>query len=272
MQWILLNLVFLESEDDPPTPVTSASPWMGLRLTPIDHVIGTLEAQRHRRVIKSHLPLDGLPYHPQVRYVVVARDARDVFMSLWNHYRSYTPEALTEMNTGQVGDPLPTCPNDIHVAWRDWFTRGWFPWESEGYPFWGNLHHTATWWEHRYLPNILFVHYNDLLADPSHEIRRVANHLGIRVDDRDVAEVAEATSFRRMKSGAERFAPAAGRIFRGGAKTFFQGGGNGRWREVVTTEDLHLYRAALERLLTPECAAWLEHGWSGRRQTRDEPD
>jgi aryl sulfotransferase len=135
MQWIVLNLIFLGAEAGPPTPLTSASPWLGLRLVPLDHVIGTLEAQRHRRVIKSHLPLDGLPYHPQVRYIVVARDARDVFMSLWNHYRNYTPEAMTQMNTGQVGDPLPRCPSDIRVAWRNWFTRGWFPWESEGYPF-----------------------------------------------------------------------------------------------------------------------------------------
>ena len=48
--------------------------------------IGTLEAQQHRRFIKSHLPLDGLPFFPQVKYIVVGRDARDVAMSLWNHY------------------------------------------------------------------------------------------------------------------------------------------------------------------------------------------
>jgi hypothetical protein len=122
------------------------------------------------------------------------------------------------------------------------------------------LHHTATWWSHRHLSNILFVHYNDLLADPAHEIRRVANHLGICVADTDVADVVAATSFGRMKRGAERFVPATGKIFRGGAKTFFARGGNGRWRDVATTEELELYRAAFVRVLSPECAAWLEAG------------
>jgi aryl sulfotransferase len=30
-----------------------------------------LEAQEHRRFIKTHLPLDGLPYFPQVKYIRV---------------------------------------------------------------------------------------------------------------------------------------------------------------------------------------------------------
>ncbi len=29
-----------------------------------------------RRIIKSHLPLDGLPYYPQVKYIIVGRDSR----------------------------------------------------------------------------------------------------------------------------------------------------------------------------------------------------
>ena len=53
-----------------------------------------LEAQAHRRFIKSHLPLDALPYFPQVRYIVVVRDPRDVFMSFWNHYSAMTDALL----------------------------------------------------------------------------------------------------------------------------------------------------------------------------------
>jgi hypothetical protein len=35
------------------------------------------------------LALDGLPYREDVQYIMVGRrDPRDVFMSLWNHYRS----------------------------------------------------------------------------------------------------------------------------------------------------------------------------------------
>lgn len=62
------------------------SPWIDARFQgPVDEELAQLEAQTHRRFIKSHLPLDGLPYYPNVKYLVVARDPRDVFMSLMNH-------------------------------------------------------------------------------------------------------------------------------------------------------------------------------------------
>ena len=37
-------------------------------------VIASLEAQQHRRFIKSHTPLDGVPVAEGVTYVCVARD------------------------------------------------------------------------------------------------------------------------------------------------------------------------------------------------------
>lgn len=34
-----------------------------------------IEAQTHRRFLKSHLPMDALPIYDEVRYIHVARDA-----------------------------------------------------------------------------------------------------------------------------------------------------------------------------------------------------
>ena len=89
--------------------------WIDARWNPLDEVIAELEAQRHRRFIKTHLPLDGLPFYPQVRYIVVGRDPRDVFMSLWNHYSNYTDLFYTKINDtpGRVGASLPPCPENI---------------------------------------------------------------------------------------------------------------------------------------------------------------
>ncbi|MFP6773002.1 MAG: sulfotransferase domain-containing protein [Alphaproteobacteria bacterium] len=44
-----------------------------------------LDAQDHRRLIKSHTPLDSIPYNPQSTYVTVHRDPRDVFLSMRHH-------------------------------------------------------------------------------------------------------------------------------------------------------------------------------------------
>ena len=60
---------------------------------------------------------------------------------------------------------LPRFDGDTRALWRNWITRGWFDWESEGYPFWGNMHHTQTYWNYKSLPNFMFLHYADMLAD-----------------------------------------------------------------------------------------------------------
>jgi aryl sulfotransferase len=49
-------------------------------------------------------------------------------------------------------------------------------------------------------------------------------------------------------------------VFHGGAGAFFFKGTNGRWRDVLTDADLELYEQAKRRVLTPDCARWLEEG------------
>jgi aryl sulfotransferase len=161
------------------------SPWLDVRAEPLGEVLAVLAAQQHRRFIKSHLPLDGLPFWPQVKYIVVGRDARDVFMSLWHHHTNCSDALMAAANEtpGRVGPPLPGPQRELHAFWRNWITRGWFAWESEGYPYWGNLHHTMTWWPYRTLANIPIVHFNDLLSDLPGEVHRVARFLEIDCSD-----------------------------------------------------------------------------------------
>ena len=44
-----------------------------------------LAEQPHRRFIKTHTPLDGIPLDPQVTYIVTARHPLDTFVSLRHH-------------------------------------------------------------------------------------------------------------------------------------------------------------------------------------------
>jgi aryl sulfotransferase len=263
MQGIVANLVF--SGQKLPAPLHDLSPWLDHRIVPLEVVLTGLEQQKHRRFIKTHLPLDGLPYDRRLKYIYVARDARDVFMSFWNHYRNFTDMALAlhNMTPGRVGPDLPPCPEDPHELWRGWMTRGWFEWETEGYPWWSNLHHVQSWWDYRHLPNILFVHYADLLADLEGGIRRVARFLDINVPESVMAAIVRNCTLAEMRASAEedfRFNLA----FKGGAKTFFNKGTNGRWREILSEEELALYDAAAKRELTPECRRWLENGATPR--------
>jgi aryl sulfotransferase len=264
MQAIVANLIFQDGAF--PAPVSVMSPWLDMAIPPLDQVSQTLEAQTHRRFIKSHLALDGLPYFETARYIVVGRDIRDVFMSMWNHHTGYTDhtKAIFRERAAALGSEFPLDLQDIHELWRIWIDRGSFEWESSGFPYWSHLHHTQTWWDFRHVPNILLVHYTDLLEDPEGQVRRIAKHLDIAVDEQQLPGILERISFSGMKGNFMSIMPEAEQFFRGGQATFMNKGTNGRWRGVLTEAELDQCRAAIERELTEDCAGWLEHGGDHR--------
>ena len=228
-----------------------------------------LEQMQDRRVLKSHLPLDGLPYYAEARYIIVCRDPRDVCMSLFNHYSSYSEDMYTMLNgecggAPLVGDPMPRCPEDIHVFWREWIGKAWFEEDQEGYPYWPNMGHTASYWPFRYLPNFLFMHYADMLRDHAGAIREIAAFLDVELTEDDVERIRNATTFANMKREgiqAEMKQDALRkRIFKGGAAAFFHKGCNDQWRGVLTDEELVAYAAKRDKVLTKDCADFLEQG------------
>ncbi len=245
------------------------SHWIDLRANPmpLEDMIADMEAQQHRRFLKSHLALDGLPWYANVKYLVVCRDPRDVFMSFANHYGNYSDVAYDIFNAEpRPGPPLPRCDPDIHSLWRNWISRGWFEWESEGYPFWGNLHHAQSYWDFRHLPNLLFLNYSDMRADLPGTIRRIASFIEEPITDEIVDRVSAEADFDAAKARAiaedARADPEEPAFFTGGNASFIYKGTNGRWRGVLSDEELDLYEAAKTRVLDPACARWLENGGS----------
>lgn len=257
VQMIVLQLLF---PADPLPSIDQRSPWLDSPMQRLDYVLAAFAAQPGRRVIKTHLPLDGLPYYHGVRYLVVCRDARDVAMSLWNHYQKLVryPFLREPEHPGRVGAPLPRCPGQLRDFWRAWITRGWFSWEREGYPFWSNLRHMQTWWAWKHLPNLLFVHYADLLADLAGQVRRIAAHISAAVTDSDIDRVVRAAAFPNMRANADLLVPMARIAFRGGGRSFIHAGSNGRWKGSLTDDDLALYHTAVARELSVDCRVWLE--------------
>jgi aryl sulfotransferase len=248
-----------------PAPLFELSPWLDMRVPPLEPLIEKLERQEHMRFVKSHLPLDALPYFPEVRYIWVVRDTRDVFMSLWNHYRSHTDAAYERFAAGDPeGGPLPRCPEDPRDFWRPWMTRAWFPWESDGWPYWSHHYHATSFWQYLHLPNLLAVHYNDLLADLPGQMRRIAAFIGVEVPEEEWPALVEAARFRSMREEAirheaESSKPEEPRFFTDGAASFFFKGTNGRWRDILNSEDLALYGQAASKL-DPHLRSWLEAG------------
>jgi aryl sulfotransferase len=259
MQAIVANLIF---GGVLPGSLHDLSPWIEQRLFPLELVLTRIQHQTHRRAVKTHLPLDGLPFYENVKYIVVGRDPRDIFMSYANMYGNFTPEAIMLANAipGRVGGELRPCPDDIHELWRNWMTRGGFPWEHDGFPFYSVLRHARTWWDYRHLSNILHIHFGDLLADLEGGIRRVARFLQIEPSVAAWPKIVHNCKFAEMKKHGDELMPQTRLILKGGADTFFHKGTNGRWRDTLTVDELKLYDAAASRELAPECRRWLECG------------
>ncbi|MBI2877424.1 MAG: sulfotransferase domain-containing protein [Candidatus Tectomicrobia bacterium] len=238
------------------------SPWIDMAGKPLDEVLNGLKAQQHRRFIKSHLALDGLPFYENVKYIVVGRHPLDVFMSLWNHYGNYSDGFYELLDSIEYmkGIAMPRCPKDIRELWQGWISRSWFDWEPEGYPFWSFFHHIRTWWEFRHLPSIYFVHYNDLKADLAGEMRKIAAYLEIVIDEEVFPSLVEAATFDSMKENAEKIVAGAEDFFKDGPKAFIYKGTNERWRGVLTDDDLAQYEALKRKELDPALAHWLEVG------------
>jgi aryl sulfotransferase len=259
-QAIVAHLLFPEGNF--PAAPAEMSPWLDMRIMPLEVILNRLTAQKHRRFIKTHLPLDGMLYNEKFKYLYIARDAKDVFMSLWNHYTGMKDEFFMLMNLlpGRQGDEFPRPPDDIHTFWRNWMTRGGFGWEADGWPYWSHLSNVQSWWDFRHLPNIQLFHYSDMLENTEREVRRMAAFLEIDVSESSWAGIIKAVSFTEMKRQGELYAPGGGHFWKGGANTFLHKGTNGRWRDILSKEEMALYDAACKRVLSHECREWLENG------------
>merc|ERR1712137_888310 len=105
LQQVLGQLVFNGDEN---VNVASLSPWLDLRVFPKEEMWAQLDAQNHRRFIKTHLPADALVKHSNCKYVYIARDGRDVLWSLYNHHASANQSWYDVLNNtpGRVGPPI----------------------------------------------------------------------------------------------------------------------------------------------------------------------
>lgn len=234
-------------------PINVISPWLDYRLTPPE-AMDRLEAQTHRRLVKTHLPLDALTFSPQARYVYVARDGRDVLMSLHHHHAEGNDLWYRMLNAAPDAGPLMAPPDpDVRRYFHAWL-------ENDGAPFWPYFENVATWWAARDLPNVKLVHFNALKADLAGEIGGIADFLGVEVPEAGLPAILEHCSFGYMKAHAELVAPLGGRIFEHGAETFLHEGVNGRWRGVLTEDDSAAYDARARAELGDECAQWLASG------------
>lgn len=268
-QQIVSSLVFRDARA---RPISEVSLWPDTRFRlSAEALRDALEAQSHRRFLKTHVPIDGLPLYSQVRYIHVARDGRDAAMAMHNHYGGFTEDHLRLLDRigvedPEVGRPYPRLPRDPAEYFRLWLTRPAIDGQDDGLPSPSFFDLEAGYWAERRRPNLLLVHYADLKADLDGEMRRIAAFLDIEIDEAVWPQLVSAAGFEAMKSvGAALMPPTEDNLI-GGADQFFHRGVNGRWRDVLGEPELALYSAKVRAKFSPALAAWIE---GGRRQAGD---
>lgn len=251
-QQIVGQLLFNGSAD---VAVGDMSPWVDLRVPPKEVKLPAIEAQTHRRFLKTHLPVDALVFSPRARYVYIGRDGRDVVWSLYNHHANANQTWYDMLNAspGRVGPPIRKPPESIRQYFLDWMDR-------DGHPFWPFWENIRSWWDIRDLPNVLLIHFDALKRDMPGEIRRIAGFLDIAIDERRFPAIVEHCGFDYMKANAARSAPLGGVFWDGGAATFINKGSNRRWKDTLTPEDCARYEAMALEQLGEDCARWLATG------------
>lgn len=212
-----------------------------------------IAAQKHRRILKSHLPLDAMGISPTAKYIHVSRDGRDVAWSTHNHLFNSVDGFYDMLNSSPnaAGLPLERPTDDLRAYFHEWVETSAFM----GAEF---FHVTRGWWDVRDLPNVYLLHYQNLKDDLAGQVRRLADFLNIELDAELLGKVLEHVSFDHMKKHAETMFPDLP-LKRGGSD-FINKGTNGRWRDILTAQDIAKYEARALAELGEDCAHWVATG------------
>jgi len=152
--------------------------------SPIDDPSVWMSSPEQKRVIKTHLDFDWLPYSEKARYIIVIRDPKDVFVSSYYFFVKHGPLSFTGFSPEK---------------WLEVFL-------SSGMGVWSSWPvNTAGYWAARHKPNVLIVPFKAMKRDLRGTVRTVADFIDVRANDEIIDRVCQKASFDYMKTIDEKF-------------------------------------------------------------------
>jgi aryl sulfotransferase len=252
MQMICALLVFQVPRL--PAPLARLSPWLDWLVRPRDEVIAQLEAQQHRRFIKTHTPLDGIPLDPRASYIVVARHPLDMAVSMYHQSANIDRGRLAAL-TGRPELAQPRAQRPLHEWLARWAGKDADP-RDDMDSLCGVLWHLSDAWARHGSQNVILVHYADLAGDLPAEMRRIAALLGIEVPAQAWPDLVSAAGFQQMSERSVELLPTPDGLLKDPA-AFFRRGSSGAGREVLTSAEYDAYLAHAARFAPPGLLTWL---------------
>jgi hypothetical protein len=246
-------------------PITELSPWLDMLTRSEADVFAQLEAQQHRRFIKTHTPLDGLPMDDEVTYLAVIRHPLDVALSDRDH-RANIDLARAASLLIEVTGTVPEIPPERLAEPQDpadflrWFIDNDLqPSGSGPYGLADYCQQVSTYWSERHRPNVHLFHYSDLWSDLRGEMRRAADALGVAVDDERWSELIDAATLDTMRANAAEAAPDAQIGMWSDNTSFFRQGGTRAWAELLDDADIAHFHERLATL-AGDASGWILDG------------
>jgi len=262
IQMICALLIFQTPEL--PDSLTNLSPWLDWLITSRADVYAQLAGQAHRRFIKTHTPLDGLPVDTRVTYIVPGRHPLDTAVSLYHQGGNLDRERIRRLTGRSEPRSIADHRPPLHQWLLGWIEQDVDPRDAlDSLP--GVLWHLTDAWNRRAAQDVVLVHYDDLVHDLDAEMRRLAGRLGISVAEETWPALVHAATFARMRARADSIAPDPSGVLKD-HKAFFRRGSSGSGTETLTGEELVHYYQRATTMAPLDLLEWLHRpsGLEGR--------
>ncbi|WP_164659633.1 sulfotransferase domain-containing protein [Tropicibacter sp. Alg240-R139] len=233
------------------TELSVKMPWVDIRIREMPEVADRLEAMRHRRSMKSHTPMDGLPIDDQAQYICVFRHPLDAHFSFRKHLRNLP---VTWFDTWYPEEDIDG------TTFRRFLDGGAEGFDADAMPLAHILQHYNAAKALADQSNVSLFHYADMTRDLAGTFSKLSRLLNITHSDALMAQLVQAATFDNMKSNAERYAPSGGKGFFKSDSGFFHSGTSGKWHGKLTDDEWAAYDALMSEKLTREDRNWLEQG------------
>ena len=252
MQTIVALL--LSGDPEVETELSIKMPWIDIRFREISEVAARLEAMPHRRSMKSHTPMDGIPLHDTAQYFCVFRHPLDAHFSYRKHLKNLPLRWFDHWYPDEDPDG---------ITFRRFLDGGAEGFDGDAMTLAHILRHYQAAKALAARPNVTLFHYADMTRDLAGTFAAVAGMLGISHPAPVMQRLIDAATFENMKANAPRFAPAGGKGFMKSDSEFFHSGTSGKWYGELNAAELACYDTMMDAHLTPSARAWLEYGSRG---------
>jgi aryl sulfotransferase len=249
--WTQSILALLISGDpDVEANAPMKTPWIDFNVRDLTEVMGRLEAQDHRRQIKTHTPFNGIPFWTELRYVAVYRHPIDVYFS----FRKHAMNLIREISDRFF--PKEYFSDNVSDGFRV-FLEGDFVEAASLSAIVDHYRSTLMFEPH---DNILRLHYADMLRDLPGAFDRIAAHTSMPHSPDVVVKLVQAATFDNMKANAHRFTPSAGQGLWQNDAAFFDSASSNKWEGKLSEAEIAAYDARISELLKDDERQWLEWG------------